>query len=214
MEKIKNKLIQFTTDVKRFIQYGDLPTSYYVKKGMKVGKRFSRQSGTRLDITNCWLIEIKDNVTLANRVQILAHDDSAEQYLGYRKAGKVVIGNNVFIGAGSTILPGVTIGDNSIIGAGSIVNKDIPPNTVAAGVPVRIIKSLAEYLKGMENDISAAENEGRILDITYDIHCKTKQKLCSDDLKNSENYYFKINRFCDREELDKNVNGTGGNKIG
>ncbi len=54
----------------------------------------------------------------------------------------VKIGNNVFIGAGSIILPGVTIEDNCIIGAGSLVNKNIPKNTIAAGSPVKIIKHI------------------------------------------------------------------------
>ena len=198
-KKIRRWFVQLITDVERFIQYGDLPTSYYIKKGLKVGERFSRQSGTRLDISNCWLIEIKDNVTLANKVQILAHDDAAEQYCGYRKVGKVIIGNNVFVGAGSTILPCVTIGDNSIIGAGSIVNKSIPPNSVAVGAPIRVVKTLEQYLEKINEDLEKAKAEERILDITYDEKCKTKQKLDLHDLKSNENYYFKITRFCDSE---------------
>ncbi|MBQ9598477.1 MAG: sugar O-acetyltransferase, partial [Clostridia bacterium] len=54
----------------------------------------------------------------------------------------VKIGSNVWIGAGSTILPGVTIGDNSVIGAGSVVTKDIPENVVAVGSPARVIKAV------------------------------------------------------------------------
>ena len=54
----------------------------------------------------------------------------------------IVIGKNVWIGANVTILGGVTIGDNSIIAAGAVVNKDIPPDSVAAGVPARVIKSI------------------------------------------------------------------------
>lgn len=54
----------------------------------------------------------------------------------------VNIGNNVWIGAGSVVLPGVTIGDNSIIGANSVVNCDVPSNTVYAGSPAKLIKSL------------------------------------------------------------------------
>lgn len=199
MNKLKHIMIQLVTDLQRFIQYGDLPTSYYVKHGLKVGNRFSRQSGTRLDISNCWLIEIKDNVTLANRVQILAHDDAAEQFTGYRKVGKVVIGNNVFVGAGSIILPGVTIGDNCIIGAGSLVNKCVPANTVVAGVPIKEIKKLDTYLEKAQNDIAQAKKDGRILDITYDINCKTSQELKSDDLQNDQSYYLKITRFCDQD---------------
>lgn len=66
-----------------------------------------------------------------------------------RKAGveiakPIKIGNNVWIGAGSTVLAGVTIGDNSVIGAGSVVKKDIPENSVAVGVPCRVIREITE----------------------------------------------------------------------
>lgn len=54
----------------------------------------------------------------------------------------IVIGKNVWIGSNSTVLGGVTIGDNAIIGAGSLVNKDVPENMIAAGVPAKIIKSI------------------------------------------------------------------------
>lgn len=56
--------------------------------------------------------------------------------------GEVVIGNNVWIGDKATILAGVTIGDNVIVGANSVVTKDVPSNTMVAGTPARIIKSL------------------------------------------------------------------------
>lgn len=64
----------------------------------------------------------------------------------------VVIGNNVFIGMNSIILPGVTIGDNVIIGAGSVVAKDIPANSVCAGVPARVIKTMDEYAQKFKKD--------------------------------------------------------------
>lgn len=57
----------------------------------------------------------------------------------------VHIGNNVWIGAGAVILPGVTIGDNSVIGAGSVVTKDIPANVVAVGNPCRVLREIGEH---------------------------------------------------------------------
>lgn len=76
-------LKQWIHDIKGFIQYGDLPTSYFVKRGMKVGKNFNRQSGTRLDPTNCWLIEIGDDVIMGNKSQIIAHDFSSMHHTGF-----------------------------------------------------------------------------------------------------------------------------------
>lgn len=61
---------------------------------------------------------------------------------GLEYALPIKVGNNVWMGANVTILPGITIGDNSIIGAGSVVTKDIPANVVAAGNPCRIIRHL------------------------------------------------------------------------
>ena len=200
LKRIKNLIIQGITDVERFVQYGDIPTWYYIKKGLKVGDRFDRQSGTRLDISNCWLIEIGNNVVLANRVQLLAHDDSAEQWCGYRKVGRIMIGNDVFIGAGTLVMPGVTIGDECIIGADSVVTKSIPPRTVALGIPAKVVQTLDEHIRKVNADIENAKMDGRILDIQYDIHCNSKIKVDASKLKTNERYYFKISRFCDEKD--------------
>lgn len=104
-----------------------------IENGLKIGKNHNIQDQVILDWSHCWLIEIGDNVTIAPRVYILCHDASTKNTLGYTKIGRVRIGNNVFIGANTTILPGVTIGDNVIIGANGVVTKDIPENSVAIG---------------------------------------------------------------------------------
>ena len=135
------------SDLFKFLQYGDLPTRYYVKRGMKVGKNFNRQSGTRLDPSNCWLIEIGDDVIMGNKVQLIAHDFSIMHHTGYARFGRIVIGDRVFIGANSTILMNVRVGNDVVIGAGSLVNKDVPAGSVVAGVPAKVICSTAEYVE-------------------------------------------------------------------
>ncbi len=120
------------------------------RRGLRIGKNFKILQDCIIDDSHCSLIKIGDNVTLAPRVHILAHDASTKLYLGYTKIGKVNIGNNVFIGAGSIILPNVNIGNDVIIGAGSVVTKDIPDNTVAVGNPCKVISTMEEYIKTQE----------------------------------------------------------------
>ena len=69
-----------------------------------------------------------------------AHDYGSEDMAEIFK--KVTIGKRVWVGANVTILPGVTIGDNTVVGAGSVVTKDLPPNSVAVGIPANVIKTL------------------------------------------------------------------------
>nr|WP_302583589.1 DapH/DapD/GlmU-related protein [uncultured Schaedlerella sp.] len=64
----------------------------------------------------------------------------------------IKVGNDVYIGNNVIILPGVTIGNNIIIGAGAVVSKDIPDNSVAVGVPARVIKSADEYLEKLKKE--------------------------------------------------------------
>lgn len=124
---------------------GEVPTAALVKRGLKVGTDFTRQQGCYIDPTHCFLIEIGNNVTFSIRVAVMAHDASTKKILGYTKIGRVTVGDNVFVGANTTILPGVRIGSNVIIGAGSVVTHSIPDNMVAAGNPAKVICSLEEY---------------------------------------------------------------------
>ena len=139
--KIKQRIKEFIYRLR-----GEYTTEKLICMGMKVGSNFKRLNGVILDPAHCWLIEIGDNVTMAPLVHILCHDASTKTFLNYTKIGRVTIGDNVFIGAGSIVLPGVTIGSNVIIGAGSIVTHDIPDNTVAVGSPARVVCSLDDYL--------------------------------------------------------------------
>lgn len=118
-----------------------------IANGLQIGKNCHILGECIIDPGHCWLISIGNNVTLAPRVHILAHDASTKRILGYTLIGRVIIGNNVFIGAGSIILPNVKIGNNVIVGAGSIVSRTIPDNSVALGTPARIICSYEEFVE-------------------------------------------------------------------
>lgn len=93
-------------------------------------------------------LQIGNNVT-CSYVQVLTHDASLSKFLGNdcNRIGRVVIGDNVFIGVQTVILPNVHIGNNVIIGAGSVVTKDIPDDSVAVGNPARVIGTCSAFLE-------------------------------------------------------------------
>lgn len=115
--------------------------------------------------TEPYLITIGDKVRITRGVKLITHDGGlwVPRNLGLidknaDKFGKVVIGNNVNIGWDAIIMPGVTIGDNCIIGAGAVVTKNIPSNSVAAGVPARVIESIEEYAKKNSDKVLLTKN--------------------------------------------------------
>lgn len=126
---------------------GEVDTKTLKKLGLVIGDNFKRNEHCIIDQSHCWLIKIGDNVTLAPNVHILSHDASMWNDTGYARIAPVKIGNNVFVGAGSIILPGVTIGNNVVVGAGSVVTKSFPDNCVIAGNPARFICSHDDYIK-------------------------------------------------------------------
>lgn len=124
---------------------GEVSTERLIARGLTVGSNFNRRPGCIIDYAHCWLISIGDNVTFAPRVHILAHDGSTKRVVGYTRIGLVDIGNDVFIGADSVVLPGVSIGDGAIVAAGSVVTKDVPAGMIVGGNPAHVILSVAEF---------------------------------------------------------------------
>lgn len=105
--------------------------------------------GKRVFINSCCCFQDQGGITIGDDVLIGHHVVLATLNHGFLPEKRhdtipkpIVIGKNVWIGSNSTILGGVTIGDNSIIAAGSVVNKNVAPDTVAAGVPASVIKSI------------------------------------------------------------------------
>ena len=162
---------------------GEYTTKKLIKMGLKVGRNFKRLNGVILDPSHCWLITIGDNVTLAPRVHILAHDASTKQFLNYTKIGRVNIGNNVFVGAESVVVPNVNIGDNVVIGANSTVTKDIPSNSVYAGNPAKFICTIEEYIDKNKTRMENGPVYGKEYTLRGNIDDSKKTKMY-DELEN------------------------------
>lgn len=128
------------------------PLRYWKKKGVKFGKNVIINSSVSFG-SEPYLIEIGDNCKITSDVCFISHDGGVHVFRVLNQEdneidlfrGKTIVGDNTFIGNRAAIMPGVKIGKNCIIGFGSIVSKDIPDNSVACGVPARVIESIDEY---------------------------------------------------------------------
>ncbi|MFN8646683.1 MAG: acyltransferase [Gemmatimonadales bacterium] len=116
-------------------------------KGMHIGRGVLLPASTSIDTSHCFLISIGDYTGFGPECMILAHDAQMDEYLDAARIGRVVIHESCHIGARSIILAGVEIGPRTVVGAGSVVSRSLPPNTVCAGSPARVICSLDEYLE-------------------------------------------------------------------
>lgn len=168
----------FLKTVKFFILYikGRVSLARYL--GVKVGKN------CRIYIDDFgsepFLIEIGNNVTITSGCKLITHDGSTwlirdekgRRYL-YKK---IIIGNNVFIGLNSILMPGVHVGNNVIIAAGSIVTKSVPDDVIIGGNPAKIIGNYYNYEQ------------------------KALQTFYSDiDFIPKENYVQRVSRFLNHE---------------
>lgn len=116
-----------------------------VKYGLVVGSDFQMEKGCNIDANFPWLIEIGNNVTFASNVCLLAHDGSTKKLVGFSKVGKVSIGDNVFIGYGSIVMPNVRIGNGCVVGANSVVTRSLPDGVVAAGSPAKVLMTVEKF---------------------------------------------------------------------
>ena len=118
---------------------------YLRSRGVEIGENVHLYN-TSIDFGHGFLVSIGNNVTLTG-VKVLAHDASTQIPLGVSKVGRVKIGNNVFVGHGTIILPGVSIGDNCVVGAGSVISSNIPPHSVAVGNPARVVSTYEAFVE-------------------------------------------------------------------
>ena len=101
-----------------------------------------------------YLVKLGDHVTITSGVRFITHDGGVwvfrKEHPNIDVIAPIVVGNNVFIGINSILMPGVTIGDDCVIGAGSVVTRDVASGAVVAGVPARPIQTIAEYWQKVE----------------------------------------------------------------
>lgn len=126
---------------------GDIILEDYIKCGTKIGTGFWMGDKCQFDWSFPQLIKIGNNVTLSHNVDIICHDASLQKHLGVTKLGTVEIGDNVFVGAHTILLPGTVIGRNSIIAAGSVVSSRIPSGEIWGGVPAIKICGIDEFIQ-------------------------------------------------------------------
>lgn len=120
---------------------------------IEIGENF--YSNHNLVILDGAKVKIGDNIFIAPNccITTAGHPINIdERNRGLEYAYPIKIGNNVWIGAGVNILPGVTIGDNVTIGAGSVVNKSIPANSIAVGNPCKVIKTILDKTKDVNSN--------------------------------------------------------------
>ena len=129
--------------------------SRYKKRGLQIADDCALY-GMPFFGSEPYLISIGSQVAISGKVVFITHEGGTwllrnrPEYRGVRKFGRITVHDNCFIGYGVIIMPGVTIGPNSIVGAGSVVTKDIPPDTIAAGVPAREICGVEPYFEKLK----------------------------------------------------------------
>lgn len=158
------------------------PEAYARKIGVTIGKGCN--ISTKDFSSEPWLIHIGNNVRIARNVQLLTHGGlwsirkMDKKYKNLEYFGKIQIKDNVYIGQGTIIMPGVTIEENCIVGAASIVTKSVPKGSVVAGNPARFVSKIDDFIE----NISKYDNG---------LHGSTVQKKKEKSLLMSEDEFMK-----------------------
>lgn len=158
MNKFLNKVVFKVFKTLYNIIYAKLNHVGYAKRiGVNLGKNVQIYGNPySMFSTEPWCITLGDNVHITKEVLFVTHDGGTllfrDKIPDLEITKPIKVGNNVYIGVRTIIMPGVTIGNNVIIAAGSIVTKDVPDNVVFGGVPAKFIKPISEYFEKIKID--------------------------------------------------------------
>ena len=152
------------------------------RQGAKIGENVDILSSSIEGGAIASYLKIGNNVTITG-ARILLHDASMKKSTGFTKVGRVEIGDNVFVGIGTIVLPNTRIGSNVIIGRGTVVAKDVPDNVVIAGNPFRVISSYDAFIdkqkKMMEDTVCVDKT---IIELDAEENKEDKERLLSVDV--------------------------------
>ena len=151
--KIVVKIFRYLFKAVLFLAFRFNPVGCSRFLGVKIGKNLHIYGGSpSMWGTEPFLITLGDNVHVTHGCVFVTHDGGSlilrNEVPDLELTAPIKVGSDVYLGVRTIILPGVTIGTRVIVGAGSVVTKNIPDNSVAVGVPARVIKTVDEYLEG------------------------------------------------------------------
>lgn len=115
--------------------------------GMHIGKDVFMPMSTWVDVSHCFLISIGDKCRFGPNCVMLAHDATMNEFLDAGKVGRVTIHESCSFGYGAIIMPGVEIGPRVVVGANSVITRNIPPDSVVAGNPAKVVAKLEDFLR-------------------------------------------------------------------
>ena len=159
---ILNTIIKETMN--RYYRLKD-PVAFYRQQGVKIGDNCEIRSAKFG--SEPYLITIGDHVRINAGVEFVTHDggvwvlrrcSKVENHENITIFGPISIGDNCHIGTNAILMPNVKIGNNCIIDCGAVVTRDIPDNSIAVGVPARVIETIDEYEKKHMNDYCFTKN--------------------------------------------------------
>ncbi len=141
------------------------------RAGARIGQRTSLLNEVAEFGSEPWLVEIGSDVAIASGVAFITHDGASRVFrqrlpgssVFGNRFGPIRVGDNCVIGMRAILMPGVSIGPDSVVGAGSVVTRDVPPRTVAAGVPARVLCGLDEYEERYRQEMIAGLSSDRSL---------------------------------------------------
>jgi acetyltransferase-like isoleucine patch superfamily enzyme len=163
--RILDKMLRFSIFAGPFSRNIARPTLVRMM-GCKVGRRVTIGDDVLVDRPHSHMITIEDHAMISSRCTLIAHQRDWSQH---RVGGLVSdcryvvapirIGRGAFLGMGTIVCPGVNVGDGAVVGAGAVVTRDIPPYTVAAGVPARVLRHIPQPEGDVPEETGSADEE-------------------------------------------------------